>query len=105
MSRDPGVTKIMTDYFNLWYGQGGEEFMYYNLAGTYNKYGCWGLTDDIRVTTPKQVAVAAFAKGPVPAANASAGTAAPGPCRRGSLTGMKAAAWKVPRTAERTWPI
>jgi hypothetical protein len=46
--------------------------MYYNLAGTYSKYGCWGLTDDIRKSSPKWKAAAAIAEGPVPALTAGA---------------------------------
>ncbi len=72
---DPRMGQPLTDYLNLWYSQGGDLFMYYGLAGTYSKYGCWGLTDDIRKSTPKMKAVADFANGPLPPV--SAGTLVP----------------------------
>jgi hypothetical protein len=76
-NRDPKIAKVLTDYFNCWYGQGGELFMYYNLAGSWTKHGCWGLTDDIHLLGgPKYKTVAALAQAPVPAI--TAGQAVPG---------------------------
>ncbi len=67
-NRDPKIANVLTDYLNCWYGQGGELFMYYNLAGMWTKYGCWGLTDDIqKLTGPKFKTVAGFAQSPPPA--------------------------------------
>ena len=50
--------------------------MYYNLAGTYSKYGCWGLTDDIRKSTPKLKAAIEIASEPMPPL--TAGSVVPG---------------------------
>jgi hypothetical protein len=75
-NRDPRIEKTITDYLNFWYSQGGGLFMYYNLAGSYSKYGCWGLTDDIRKMTPKLKATAIIAAEPMPPL--TAGVAVPG---------------------------
>jgi hypothetical protein len=66
-NRDPRIGKLITDYLNAWYGTGGELFMYYNLACAYGKYGSWGLTEDIRKSTPKTEAIAKLRAGKLPA--------------------------------------
>jgi Carbohydrate binding module (family 6) len=71
-NHDPRIEKVITKYLHLWYSQGGDLFMYYNLAGTYSKYGCWGLTDDIRKSTPKLKAATEIAAEPMPALTAGA---------------------------------
>ena len=58
-NRDPRIGKLIQDYLAAWYANDGELFMYFDLAGGYSKYGCWGLTEDIRNTTPKTKAIAA----------------------------------------------
>jgi hypothetical protein len=75
-NRDPRIAKVINDYFNAWYGTGGELFMYYNLAGMWTKHGCWGLTDNVAVQTPKYKAVAALATAAMPPLNV--GHAVPG---------------------------
>jgi len=65
-SRDPRIQKLIVDYLNAWYGAGGELFMYFDLAGGYSKYGCWGLTEDIRKPSPKTQAIAQVKAAPLP---------------------------------------
>lgn len=37
---------IITNYENGWFNIGGGLAMYFSLFSAYNRYGCWGLTDD-----------------------------------------------------------
>ncbi len=46
--RDSTMKEIMIhDLQDNWFPLGGELFMYLEMAGSYNRYGCWGLTDDV----------------------------------------------------------
>jgi hypothetical protein len=74
-NHDPRIARTITTYLNSWYSQGGELFMYFNLASGYGKYGCWGLTDDLHKIGPKYKAAAAVAAEPMPAL--TAGVAVP----------------------------
>ncbi|HVS70700.1 MAG TPA: carbohydrate-binding protein [Phycisphaerae bacterium] len=65
-NRDPRIGGAIKNYFDQWYGLGGDLFMYFNLAGPYGKYGNWGLTEDIRKATAKTRAVDAVIAGPMP---------------------------------------
>ncbi len=70
---DPRIEGVVESYLNQWYGQGGELFMYFNLAGSYSKYGCWGLTDDIhKLTEPKMKGAITVATEPTPPLTAGA---------------------------------
>ncbi len=75
-NKDPRIAQIGKDYFDMWYGQGGELFMYYNLCGPWGKYGAWGLTDDIHVQTTKMKAILDYINAPAPPI--SMGAAVPG---------------------------
>ena len=70
---DPRIEAVVENYLNNWYAQGGELFMYFNLAGAYSKYGCWGLTDDIhKLTAPKMKGAITVATEPTPPITAGA---------------------------------
>jgi hypothetical protein len=56
-NRDPRMTDLLVDYLNGWYGDGGGLFMYFDLTSAYNKWGCWGLMDDIAQPTAKTKAI------------------------------------------------
>jgi fibronectin type 3 domain-containing protein len=57
--RDPGMkTLLQNDLRNNFFVQGGDFFCYYNLAGTYSRYGSWGSTDDeVNLNTQKVQAI------------------------------------------------
>jgi hypothetical protein len=82
-NRDPRIGKVITDHFNTWYGQGGELFMYYNLCSPWGKWGAWGLTDDIRILSPKLKAVRDLLNAPTPPL--TAGAAVPGVLQAGKF--------------------
>ncbi|HVX83468.1 MAG TPA: carbohydrate-binding protein [Phycisphaerae bacterium] len=65
-NRDPRIGGAIKNYFDQWYGLGGDLFMYFNLAGPYGKYGNWGLTEDIRKATAKTQAVDEVIAGALP---------------------------------------
>jgi uncharacterized protein (TIGR03437 family) len=47
-NRDPGMRDLIEhDMRDNWFGRGGDLYMYFTLSGAYNRYGCWGLTEDI----------------------------------------------------------
>ena len=54
-NRDPGMDTLVQNHIrNTWFGNGGNLFGYFGLAGAYSRYGDWGATDDYRnLTTPK----------------------------------------------------
>jgi hypothetical protein len=60
------MEKLIQDYLGAWYSNGGELFMYFDLAGAYGKFGCWGLTEDIRKPTPKTAGILDVLKTPLP---------------------------------------
>jgi len=76
-NHDPRIQKVVETYLDNWYSQGGELFMYFNLCGTYTKFGCWGLTDDIhKLNEPKMKGAILITKEPMPPI--TAGAAVPG---------------------------
>jgi hypothetical protein len=47
-NRDVGMKDLVIhDLRDNWYPQGGQLFMYFTMSSGYNRYGCWGLTDDV----------------------------------------------------------
>ena len=54
LSYDSRMRDMTKDYLAQFYAAGGTLMCYFNLAGTYSKWGQWGLTDDVtRLTSPK----------------------------------------------------
>jgi hypothetical protein len=73
---DPRMREITRRYLDAWYGHGGSLFMYFTLCSSWNKWGAWGLTDDLTKSTPKTQAVADVLSSPPPPIQA--GIAVPG---------------------------
>jgi hypothetical protein len=57
--RDPRMKDlVLHDMKDNWFDKGGDLFMYFTLTSAYNRYGMWGLTDDItKRNTPKYQAI------------------------------------------------
>ena len=65
--RDPAITGLIVhDTRDNWFALGGKLYMYFALTGSYSRYGCFGLTEDIvNTTTPKYSAIPILIKLPV----------------------------------------
>lgn len=72
---DPRMQQAVENYLRTWFNTGGDLFCYYASSGWYTRHGCWGLTDDVRKTSPKIKAVEKIARTPL--AVPSAGFAVP----------------------------
>lgn len=60
---DPRTGEAVEKYLRNWFESGGDIFCYFNHAGRYQKYGYWGLTDDVRkLDAPKFQAAARVAE-------------------------------------------
>jgi hypothetical protein len=60
---DPRAGQAVETYLRNWFESGGDIFLYFNHAGRYQKYGYWGLTDDVRrLDVPKFQAAARVAE-------------------------------------------
>jgi hypothetical protein len=60
---DPRAGEAVERYLRNWFESGGDIFLYFNHAGRYQKYGYWGLTDDVRkLDVPKFQAAARVAE-------------------------------------------
>jgi hypothetical protein len=74
--RAPGMKDIMVrDLRDNWFPHGGGLFMYLEMTSGYNRYGSWGLTDD--VTNPDRNAKFAAVRELLGNSPAPIGTAAP----------------------------
>jgi hypothetical protein len=52
---------ILHDAVDNWFSKGGDLYMYFAMPGAYSRYGCWGLSEDIRqLDTPKWQAIYAL---------------------------------------------
>ncbi|HBY64557.1 MAG TPA: hypothetical protein DEH78_32455 [Solibacterales bacterium] len=38
---------VVSDIRDVFFGNGGDLYMYFTLSGAYSRFGCWGLTEDI----------------------------------------------------------
>lgn len=58
-NRDAGMGPLVEHHIvDNWFGQGGDMFGYFSLAGYYSRNGDWGATEDYRIlTTPKYQAI------------------------------------------------
>ena len=57
----------MHDAVTNWFEKGGDMYMYFAAPGAYSRYGCWGLSEDIRQTnTPKWQAIYELTGYPTP---------------------------------------
>ena len=63
-NRDPRMKDMMLQNYKNWFSAGGELTVHYNLASPWDKYGSWGLTDDIEQDTPKTAAISELVDGP-----------------------------------------
>ena len=56
-NRDPRMGEAIEKYLDGWNALGGDLFVYFTLSSGYNKWGSWGLVEDITKTSPKYDAV------------------------------------------------
>jgi hypothetical protein len=58
-NRDAGMGPLVEHHLvDNWFGQGGDMFGYFSLAGYYSRNGDWGATEDYRIlSTPKYQAI------------------------------------------------
>jgi hypothetical protein len=47
-NRLPGMGDLVQYDAEKWFGLGGDLYMYFAMPGSYSRYGCWGLSEDIR---------------------------------------------------------
>ena len=57
-NRLPEMGSLVEYDAEQWFGMGGDLYMYFAMPDTYSRYGCWGLSEDIRqLDTPKWKAI------------------------------------------------
>ena len=57
-NRVPGMKDLVLYDAKNWFGLGGDMYMYFAAPGAYSRYGCWGLSEDVRqLDTPKWQAI------------------------------------------------
>jgi hypothetical protein len=57
-NRHPDLQQVYCDYFDSWYGAGGELFAHFNSHYPYSKWGSWGIKETMEdVTNPKYLAL------------------------------------------------
>jgi hypothetical protein len=57
-NRLPGMKDVVLYDATKWFAMGGDMYMYFAAPGGYSRYGCWGLSEDIRqLNTPKWQAI------------------------------------------------
>lgn len=57
-NRLPGMKTLVLYDARKWFANGGDLYMYFAAPGVYSRYGCWGLSEDIRqLNTPKWQAI------------------------------------------------
>ncbi len=57
-NRLPAVKNLVLYDADKWFAMGGDMYMYFAAPGGYSRYGCWGLSEDIRqLDTPKWQAI------------------------------------------------
>jgi hypothetical protein len=104
--RTTRVAELITRSMNeLWFGLGGDASAHFSLVSAYNRYGCWGLTDDITNVhrNHKYAAVAAFS-GQLPPLPPTALRAEPGNGQvKLSWTASAEATGYVVRRGESAW--
>ena len=60
-NRLPAMKDLVLYDANKWFEMGGDMYMYFAAPGAYSRYGCWGLSEDIRqLNTPKWQAIYAL---------------------------------------------
>lgn len=52
-NRDPRMGALIEKYLRGWTALGGDLFIYFTLSSAYNKWGSWGLVDEIANSSPK----------------------------------------------------
>ncbi|MGI4788966.1 MAG: hypothetical protein ACRYFS_08955 [Janthinobacterium lividum] len=59
--RSPAMKELVVhDIKDNWLSEGGGLYTYFSSSGSYSRYGCWGLTEDIaNLNTPKLQGIAA----------------------------------------------
>jgi hypothetical protein len=65
-NRDPRMKDMMVENYKNWFSTGGDLNVHFNLASPWNKFGSWGLTDNIEQDTPKNAAIAEVLASPRP---------------------------------------
>jgi hypothetical protein len=56
---DPRMKDVLSLNYANWYGSGGDLFIYYNICSGWDRYGAWGLSNDITSEAgPKWAAIA-----------------------------------------------
>jgi hypothetical protein len=57
-NRIPGMKALVLYDAEKWFAMGGDMYMYFAAPAGYSRYGCWGLSEDIRqLNTPKWKAI------------------------------------------------
>lgn len=57
-NRLPAMKALVLHDAEKWFAMGGDMYMYFAAPGGYSRYGCWGLSEDIRqLNTPKWQAI------------------------------------------------
>jgi len=57
-NRIPGMKDVVLHDATKWFEMGGDMYMYFASPSAYSRYGCWGLSEDIRqLNTPKWQAI------------------------------------------------
>ena len=66
-NRIPGMRGVVLHDATSWFAMGGDMYMYFASPGAYSRYGCWGLSEDIRqLNTPKWQAIYLLTGTPMP---------------------------------------
>lgn len=66
-NRVPGMKALVLYDAARWFALGGDMYMYFAAPGAYSRYGCWGLSEDIRqLNTPKWQAIYELTGGAAP---------------------------------------
>ena len=65
-NRDPRMKDMILQNYKNWFSAGGDLNVYFNLASPWDKYGSWGLTDNLEQDTPKNAAIAEVLETPRP---------------------------------------
>ena len=82
-NRDARMGEAIETYLREWNAVGGDLMVYFTLSSGYNKWGSWGLVEDITQTSPKYEAALRVLQ--APRAPLTAGHAVPGEIAAGDF--------------------